>query len=83
MFSFQKQHPCSALICSAPKQSSGVTHVRYEVQEGVSAQRAHSQRHQEAEQELEEDAVHQRDEHHASQGQQADDGDGDKAAGPR
>lgn len=61
----------------------GVTHVGDEVQEGIAAQRAHSQGHQEAEQELEEDPVHERDEDHAQQRQQADDGDGEEAAGPR
>lgn len=59
------------------------THVRDEVQEGVSAQRAHGQRHQEAEQELEEDFVHERDEDDAEQRQQTDDGDGEEAAKPR
>lgn len=56
--------------------------MRNEVQEGVAAQRSHGQRHQEAEQELEEDSVHERDEEDAQQGQRADDGDGDEAADP-
>lgn len=54
----------------------------YEVQEGVAAQRSHGQRHQEAEEELEEDPVHERDEDDAEQGEHADDGDGDEAADP-
>lgn len=53
------------------------------MQEGVSAQRSHGQRHQEAEQELEEDFVHERDEDDAEQRQQTDDGDGEEAAKPR
>lgn len=53
------------------------------MKEGVAAQRADGQRHQEAEEELEEDLVHERDEHDAEQRQQADDGDGDDAADPR
>lgn len=58
------------------------THVRDEVEEGVAAQRADRQRHQEAEEELEEDPVHERDEDDPDQGQQADDGDGGDAADP-
>lgn len=54
-----------------------------EVQEGVAAQRAHGQRHQEAEEELEENFVHERDEDDAEQRQQADDGDGEEPADPR
>lgn len=53
-----------------------------EVQQGVAAQRAHGQRHQEAEQELEEDLPHERHEDDAEQREQADDGDGDEAAQP-
>lgn len=58
------------------------THVWDEVKQGVAAQRAHRQRHQEAEQELEEDFAHERDEDDAEQREQADDGDGDEAAQP-
>lgn len=53
------------------------------MKEGVAAQRADSQRHQEAEEEVEENFVHERDEDDAEQGEQADDGDGDEAADPR
>lgn len=60
-----------------------VTHVRDEVQKGVAAERAHGQRNQEAKQELEEDFVHERHEHHAQKRQQADDRDGQEAAQPR
>lgn len=54
-----------------------------EMKEGVAAERADGQRHQEGEQKLEEDVAHQRDEDDAEQRQQADDGDGDEAADPR
>lgn len=53
------------------------------MKEGIAAQRADSQRHQEAEEEVEENFVHERDEDDAEQGEQADDGDGDEAADPR
>lgn len=60
-----------------------LTHVGDEVQEGVAAQRADGQRHQEAEEELEENFVKEWDEEDPDQCQQADDGDRDKAADPR
>lgn len=53
------------------------------MKEGVAAERADGQRHQEREQKLEEDVAHQWDEDDAEQRQQADDGDGDEAADPR
>lgn len=57
--------------------------VWYEMQEGVAAQRADGQRHQEAEEELEENPVHERDEDDSGQRQQADDRDGHEPADPR
>ena len=54
---------------------AALTHVGDEMKEGVAAQRADGQRDQEAEEELEENSVHERDEDDAEQGEQADDGD--------
>lgn len=54
-----------------------------EMQQGVAAQRADGERHQEAKEEFKEDFAHERDEDDAKQRQQADDGDGDEAAEPR
>lgn len=59
------------------------THVGNEVQEGIAAQRADCQRHQEAEKELEENSVHERDEDDPEQREQADDGDGNEPTDPR
>lgn len=59
------------------------THVWNEVQEGISTEGSHRQGHKEAEQKLEEDSIHQRDQDDTQQGQQTDDGDGDKAPDPR
>lgn len=59
-----------------------LTHVWDEVQKGVTTQCAHGQGNQEAQQELEEVVAHQGDEDDAQQRQQADDGNGDKAAHP-
>lgn len=53
------------------------------MKKGIATQRADSQRHQEAEEELEKNFAHERDEDDAEQRQQADDGDGDEAAEPR
>lgn len=66
--------------CGAPRHQ---TYVWDEMKKGVAAQRADSQRHQEAEEELEKNSAHERNEDDAQQRQQADDGDGDEAAEPR
>ncbi len=60
-----------------------LTHMGDEMEEGVAAQCTDGQRHQEAEEELEENSVHERDEDDAEQGQQADDRDGNEPADPR
>lgn len=52
------------------------------MEESVAAQRAHRQRHQEGEQELEAGLFEDGHEHHAEQRQQADDGDGHEAPDP-
>lgn len=52
------------------------------MQQGVAAERAYRQSHQEGEQELEAGLVEDGDQHHAQQRQQADDGDGHEARQP-
>ena len=52
------------------------------MEEGVAAERAHCQRHQEGEQELEAGLVEDGYEHHTQQRQQADDGDGHETPQP-
>lgn len=61
---------------------SVTTHMGQQVEQGVAAQGAHGQRHQEGEQELEAGLVDDGHQHHAQQRQQADDGDGDEAPQP-
>lgn len=78
----QRESGLPVLLYLVKSTSILATYMWDEVQEGVAAQRAHSQRHQEAEQELEENSVHQRDEHDAQQGQQADHCDGDEPPDP-
>lgn len=56
--------------------------MRQQVKEGIAAERAHCQGHQEGEQELEAGLLEDGDEHDAQQGQQADDGDGHKTPQP-
>lgn len=53
-----------------------------QVEQGVSAERAHSQGNQEGEQELEAALVEDGHQYYTQQGQQADNGDGDKAPHP-
>ena len=53
-----------------------------QVKQSVATERAHCQRHQEGEQELEAALVDDGHEHHAQQRQQADDGDGHEAPDP-
>lgn len=52
------------------------------MKKSVAAERAHCQRHQEGEQELEAGLVEDGDEDHTQQRQKADDGDGHKAPDP-
>lgn len=52
------------------------------MEEGVATQGAHCESHQEGEQELEAGLFEEGDEHHAQQGQQADDGDGHETPEP-
>lgn len=52
------------------------------MEESVAAERAHCQRHQEGEQELEAGLLEDWYEHHTQQRQQADDGDGHKPPQP-
>lgn len=52
------------------------------MEKGIAAQRAHCQRHQEGEQELEAGLIEDGHQHDAQEGQQADHGDGHKAPHP-
>lgn len=52
------------------------------MEEGIAAQRAHCQRHQEGEQELEAGLIEDGHQHDSQQGQQADHGDGHEAPHP-
>lgn len=56
--------------------------MRQQVKEGVAAEGAHGQRHQEGEQELEAGLIEDGHQDHPQQRQQADDGDGHKAPHP-
>lgn len=56
--------------------------MRQQVEERVATERAHCQRHQEGEQELEAGLFEDGNQDYAQQRQQADDGDGHKAPDP-
>lgn len=56
--------------------------MRQQVKERVATERAHCQRHQEREQELEAGLLKNWNQNHTKQRQQADDGDGHKAPHP-
>jgi len=73
MYSPKQEEPLFVHYCAQHAECSGrSTHVGQQVEQGVAAQRAHGQRHQEGEQKLEEGLVEDGHQDHAQQGQQAD-----------